>query len=69
MILWRELKLPVTLSAHLLEYHILTQMSSVDGGIADKTEDHTERIHQAGKRFDQRYKYVTYFTQSQSLQI
>ena len=39
------------------------------GGIADKTEDHIERIHQVGKRFDQRYKCVTDFTQSQTSQI
>ena len=38
-------------------------MNHVDGGIADKTEDHIERSHQVGKRFEQRYKYVTDFTQ------
>ena len=63
MILWRELKLPVTLSVHLLEDHILNQMITIKGGIADKTEDHIERSHQVGKRFDQRHKYVTDFTQ------
>ena len=29
--LWRELKLLVTPSAHLLEDHILNQMSSIEG--------------------------------------
>ena len=66
MILWRELKLPVTTSAHLLEDHILTQINSIDGGITDKIEDHIERSHQVGKRFEQRYKCVTTFTQSQT---
>ena len=62
MILWIKLKLPVTPSAHLLEDRILTQINSIDGGIADKTEDHIERSHQVGKRFEQRYKCVTTFT-------
>ena len=42
MCLWKELKLP-------LEDHILKIMILRDGGIADKTEDHTERSHQVGK--------------------
>ena len=69
IILLKELKLPITSSAHSLKDHILTQMNYVDGGIADKTEDHIERSHQVGKRFEQRYKYVTDFTQSQTSQI
>ena len=52
MILWRELKLPVTSSTYVLEDHILTQMNSIDGGIADKTEDHIERSYQVGKRLE-----------------
>ena len=63
MILWRELKLLVIPSAYLLEDHIMTYMNSIDGGITDKTGDHTERSHQVGKRFEQRYKRVTDFTQ------
>ena len=35
MLLWRELKLPVTLSAHLFEERILNQMSSLEGGITE----------------------------------
>ena len=62
MILWREFKLPVTTSVHLLEDHILTQINSIDGGITDRTEEHIERSHQVGKRFEQRYKCVTTFT-------
>ena len=50
MLLQRDLKLPVTLSAHLLEDHILNQMSSIEGDIADKTEDHIESSNQVGKR-------------------
>ena len=37
MKLWRELKLPVTPSAYLLEDHILKQMISIKGGIARTT--------------------------------
>ena len=69
MILWRELKIPVTSSVHLLEDHILNQMITIKGGISDKSEDHIERSHQVGKRFDQQYTCVTDFTQSQTLQI
>ena len=36
MVLWRELKLPVTPSIHLLEDHNVSQMITLDGGIADK---------------------------------
>ena len=61
MILWRELKIPVIPSAHLLEDHILNQIITIKGSIADKTEDHIKRIYQVGKRFDQRYKCVTDF--------
>ena len=53
--LWREFKIPGTSSAHLLEVHILKQMITIKGGIVDKTEDHIERSHQVGKRFEQRY--------------
>ena len=28
----------------------MNQISSIEGGIADKTEDHIERIHQVNKR-------------------
>ena len=52
-----------------MEDHILTQMNSIDGGIADKTEDHIERSHQVGKHFEQRYTCVTDFTQLQTSQI
>ena len=69
MILWRELKLPVTSSTYVLEDHILTQMNSIDGGIADKTEDHIERSYQVGKRLEQRYSCLTDFTQSHTSQI
>ena len=69
MILWKELKIPVTPSAHLLEDYLLKQMITIKGGIADKTEDHIERRYQVGKCFDQRNKCVTNFTQSQTLQI
>ena len=51
MILWRELKLPVTPSAHLLEDKTLTQMNSIDSGNTNKTEDYIETSHQVGKHF------------------
>ena len=64
MLLRRELKLSVIPSTHLLEDHILNQMISIEGGIADKTEDHIERSHQVGKRLERRYQCVADFTQS-----
>ena len=44
-------------------------MSSIEGGIADKTEDHIERSHQVGKRLKRIYQCVTDCTQSQTSQI
>ena len=69
MILWRELKIPVIPSAHLLEDHILKQMITIKGGVSGKTKDHIERRHQVGKRFNLRYRCDTDFTQSQTSQI
>ena len=43
-------------------------MSSIEGGIADKTEDYIERIHQVGKRLERKCQCVTDITQSQTLQ-
>ena len=45
MLLWRDLKLLVTPSAHLFEDHILIQMSLIEDDIADKSEDHIELSH------------------------
>ena len=47
--LLRESKLPVTPSANLLEDRILNQMGTIEGCIADKTEDHVEISYQVGK--------------------
>ena len=69
MILWKDLNISVTPLAHLLEDHILKQIITIKGGIADENEDHIERSNQVGKRFDQRYKCVTDFTQSHTSQI
>ena len=69
MILKRKSNVPVTPSTRLLKDHILTKMNSIDGGIADKTENHIERRHQVAKCLEQRYKCVTDFTQSQTSQI
>ena len=57
MLLWRDLKLPVTPSAYLCEEHILNQMSSIE-------EDPLELRHQISKQLERRYKSVTDFTQS-----
>ena len=67
--LWKELKLPVTPFAYSLKKHILNEMSSIEGGIYNKTEDHIERSHQVGKRLERRYQGVTDLTQSQTSQI
>ena len=48
MLMWRELKLAVTPSAHLFEDHIVHQMTNIVGGLADKSEDHIIRTHQDG---------------------
>ena len=37
-------------------------MIALDGWMADKIEDHIERNHQEGKRFERRYQCVTDFT-------
>ena len=47
-----------------MEDHILNQMISIEGGIADKTEEHIERNHQCGKCLERRHQYFTDFTQS-----
>ena len=44
-------------------------MNSIDGGITDKTGDHTERSHQVGKRLERKCQCVTDFAQSQTSQI
>ena len=66
--MWRDLKSLVTLSTHVFEDHILNQMSSIEGGVIDKTEDRITLSHQIGKRLERRYKGVTNFTQSQTSQ-
>ena len=45
MLMWRELKIPVTPSTHLFEDHIVYQMEKNVGRLADKSEDHIERAH------------------------
>ena len=69
MILWRKLKILVTPSAHLFEDHIVYQMKNIDGGLADKSEDHIERAHQDGKRSERKYCGVANFQQSQISQL
>ena len=38
MLLRRELKIPITPSTHLFEYHIVYQMENIVGGLADKVK-------------------------------
>ena len=52
MALWRELKLLVTSSTHLFEDRIVSQIITLDGGIADKIVDRIGIIRQLGKRFE-----------------
>ena len=52
MALWRELKLLVTPSAHLFEDRIVSQIVTLDGGIADKIVDRIGIIRQLGKLFE-----------------
>ena len=61
MLMWRKLKIPVTPSAHLFEDHIVYQIKTIVGGLADKSEDHIERSHQDGKRNKKIYCGVTNF--------
>ena len=69
MLLWRELKLPVTPSAHLFEDHIVHQMKNIGGGLADKSENYIERACQNGKRSERIYCGLINFKQSQISQI
>ena len=55
MLLRRELKMPVTLSARLFEDHITYQMQNIVGALVDKSEDHIERALQDGKRSEKIY--------------
>ena len=61
MLLWKELKLPVTPSAHLFEDHIVYQMENIVSGLVDKREDHIERANQDGKRSERIYYGSTNF--------
>ena len=65
MLMWRELKIPVTPFAHLFEDHIVYQIEHIVGGLADKNEDHIERVHQDGKRIERIHCGLTNFKQSQ----
>ena len=67
--MWRELKIHVTHSAHLFEDYIVYQMENIVGGLADKSEDHIERVHQDGKRSERIYCGLTNFQQSQISQL
>ena len=59
--LLRESKLPVTPSANLLEDRILNQMGTIEGCIADKTEDHVEISYQVGKLLKKKISMYYWF--------
>ena len=40
LLLWRELKVHVILSVHLVEDHTVYQMENIVGGLGDKSKDH-----------------------------
>jgi len=44
-------------------------MKNIEGGLADKSEDHIELAHQVGKRNERKYCGVTNFIQSQTSQL
>ena len=69
MLLWEELKVPVTPSADLVEDHIIYQMENIVSGLANKSEVHIERSHQDGKRSEKIYCGLTNFKQSQISQL
>ena len=60
------MKLLVTLSAHVLVDHIVSQMLLIDGRISDKTEDYIEKSLQVDKRYEKIYQWVTDLPQSQT---
>ena len=62
MLFWRDLKLPVTPSAHLFEDRISNKISTTEAGITNKTEDHIKLSCQIGKRLERKYKSVADFT-------
>ena len=43
MLLWRELKSPVTPSTHLFEDYVVYQMENIVGDLVEKSEDHIEK--------------------------
>ena len=69
MLLWRELRLPVTPSVHLFEDHIVYEMKNIVRGLADKSKDHIEIAHQDDKRNERIYCGLINFQQSQSSQL
>ena len=69
MLVWRELTLPGTPSAHLFEDYIVYQMENIVRGLTNKSEDHIERAHQDSKRSERKYCGVTNFQQSQISQL
>ena len=69
MLLWRKLKIPATPSPHLFENNIVYQMKNIDGGLANRSDDHVERAHKDSKRSERKCCGVTNFQQSQIFQL
>lgn len=51
-IMWKMLRLSVTVKAHILFEHTIFFMRTVEGGIADKGEDFIEKAHQDGCKLE-----------------
>ena len=69
MLVWRELTLPGTPSAHLFEDYIAYQMKNIVGGLADKNEDCIERYHQNDKCSERIHWGLISFQQFQISQL
>ena len=61
MLIYRETKLPVKPSAHLLKDHIVHKRINCVVGLADKSEGRIRRVHQDGKRSEIKFCGLTNF--------
>ena len=61
MKLLRDVKLSVSPSSDLFEFHIIFQTRSSIEGLVDKIKDYIERDHQDGVKISRRYADVTTF--------
>ena len=69
MLSWKRLNLPVTPSTTLFEDRIVYQMKDIAGGLAHKSEDHTERGYQGAKSSERIYCELPKFSTVSNLTI